>query len=97
MTIKAIFHHFDQKDRLWISVNEVKRQIMERGCPDHIEFHFVDIEEAKVRGFLVRTGSSGGPYQNHLDNDFRSDIYIAKTLDEEWRRVVAVKELLQTN
>lgn len=91
MSIQKIFDHFDTKTKLWISVNEVKRQIIEQGCSDEITFHFVSIDEARVRGFLMRTGTAGVVYG---DSDFFSDIYIAESLDEDWRRVVAVKELL---
>ena len=91
MTIKALFDHFDSKTSLWISVREVKRKIVESGCSDDIFFHFVDIKEARVRGYLHRKGTAGGVYG---ESTFRSDIYIARSLDEPWRRVVAVKELL---
>lgn len=95
MSIQKLFQHFDAKTKLWIRVNEVKAQINELGCEDEIEFHFVDIEEAKVRGFLVRTGEKSLlPYADPLLSDLKSDIYIAQSLPERWRRVVAVKELL---
>ena len=68
-----------------------KRKIIEAGFEDEIYFHFVDINENRVRGFLQRVGTSSGVYAG---STFRSDIYIAKSLGEAWRRVVAVKELL---
>ena len=91
MSIKALFDHFDNKTSLYIDVNEVKSKIIECGYESEIYFHFVDINEARVRGYLQRTGTAGGVY---AESTFRSDIYIAKTLDQAWRRVVAVKELL---
>ena len=91
MSIKTLFDHFDNKTSLYIDVNEVKRKIIECGFESEIYFHFVNINEARVRGYLRRTGMAGGPY---TESSFRSDIYIARTLDQAWRRVVAVKELL---
>ena len=92
MIIRDIFEHFDKQNSLYISVNEVKRQIAERGVSDEILFHFVNIDEARLRGFLHRAGTPGGVYGTNPT--FRSDIYIARSLDRPWRRVAAVKELL---
>ena len=92
MMIRRLFEHFDTKTSLWISVNDIKRKIVEGGVSDEILFHFVDINERRVLGYLHRTGSIRGVYGT--DNTFQSHIYIARSLDISWRRVAAVKELL---
>ena len=74
--IRRLFEHFDTKTSLWISVNEIKRKIVEGGVSDEILFHFVGIDEHRVLGYLHRIGDTRGVYGT--DNTFQSHIYIAR-------------------
>lgn len=93
MSIEKLFEIFDTYENLWISINDIKDQIIELGYQDEIYFNFVSIDEAVVRGFLHRhtIPNAEGVY---AEPKFIADIYIAETLDENWQRVVAAKELI---
>jgi hypothetical protein len=91
MSLKQLFEIYDCYETLCIEINDIRDQILEFGVQDEINFHFVQMDEEIVRGFLhrytVRDKVYGEP--KHI-----SDIYIAESLDEDWKRVVAAKELL---
>ncbi|MBA5779122.1 hypothetical protein H2509_18495 [Stappia sp. F7233] len=91
MLLKKLFDHFDNYEKLHIEVNTVKDQLVEIGCQDKINFHFVEINDGILRGLIHRYIRRDSPYGDQI---MCSDICIAKSLDPEWRRLVAVKELL---
>lgn len=91
MLIDKLFASFDAYENLWININDIRDGIVDLGVQDEINFHFVDIDTAIVRGFLHRHTRRDGVYADPI---FVSDIFIADSLDENWQRVVAAKELL---
>jgi hypothetical protein len=91
MSLKKLFEIFDTYESLWIDINDIRDQIIDFGIQDEINFNFVRIDDQIVRGFLHRYTIPNGVYE---EPKFVSDIYIAETLDENWQRVVAAKELL---
>lgn len=91
MSLKKLFEIFDTYEILWIDINDIRDQIIDFGIQDEINFNFVKMDEAIVRGFLHRYTLPNGVY---TDPKLVSDIYIAESLDENWQRVVAAKELL---
>ena len=91
MSIEELFEHFDAYERLPVSVNDIRDQIIDMGCQDDIQFHLVDVDPSKLRGVLERYTVHNAPY---AEPTFCSNICIARDLTAPWRRVVAAKELL---
>ncbi len=91
MSLQKLFDIFDNYEKLWIDINDIRDQIVDFGIQDEINFNFVKIDEAIVRGFLHRYTRTNGVYG---EPEFVSEIFIAVSLDENWQRVVAAKELL---
>lgn len=91
MHLKKLLAHFDNYTRLPIGVNTVKDQIIELGIQDEIRFHDVDIDPFVLRGLIYRYTKHNAAYGEPI---FCSEICLAKDQEHEWRRLVAVKELL---
>lgn len=89
--IRTLTEFFDKFTKLPIDVNDVRDQLIDRGVQDEINFHFVDIDPAKVRGLLYRYTRHSAPYANPT---FCADICIARQMERDWQRLVAIKELL---
>lgn len=91
MHLSRLLDHFDTYTRLHISVNTIRDQLIDLGIQDEIRFHFVDINAEALRGLLFRYTKHAAPYSEPVRC---SEVCIAETLPLEWRRLVAVKELL---
>jgi hypothetical protein len=91
MNLTSLLEHFDSHENLHIEVNAVRDQVVTLGFQDEIRFHFVNIEENILRGLLFRYTKHAAVYGDPIRC---SEICIAKSLSPEWRRLVAVKELL---
>jgi hypothetical protein len=91
MLIDELFEKFDTYEKLWIGINDIRDQIVDLKVQDEINFHFVTMDEDAVRGFLHQHTIRENLY---AEPKLVSDIYIANSLDENWRRLVAAKELL---
>jgi hypothetical protein len=91
MNLTKLLDHFDQYDKLHIEVNMVRDHVITLGFQDEIRFHFVEMDESLVRGCIYRYCKHGAPYGDPIRC---SEICIAKSQQQDWRRLVAVKELL---
>lgn len=91
MHLNSLLDHFDSYTRLHIGVNIIRDQLVDLGIQDEIRFHFVDIDAGALRGLLFRHTRHSTPYGEPLRC---SDVCIATSLSPEWKRLVAVKELL---
>lgn len=91
MHLNDLLDHFDNYTRLHISVNFVRDQLIDMGVQDEIRFHFVSIDHDILRGLLFRYNRHAVVYGDPIRC---SEVCIAESLPVEWRRVVAVKELL---
>ena len=91
MHLNKLLDHFDNNTRLHISVNAIRDQLVDFGIQDEIRFHFVEIGEDTLRGLLFRYTRHNVVYGEPIRC---SEVCIAKSLHPEWRRLVAVKELL---
>jgi hypothetical protein len=91
MLLRKLLDHFDHYTKLHVEVNTVLEHLVDLGIQDEIRFHLVDIDESILRGLLFRYSKHDVPYGDPI---LCSEICIAKSLTYEWRRVVAVKELL---
>jgi hypothetical protein len=89
--LTKLLDHFDSYESLHIEVNSVRDQLIDLGVQDEIRFHFVDIKSEILRGLIYRYSKHRVPYGDPI---LCSEICIAKSLPNEWRRLVAVKELL---
>ena len=74
-----------------IRVDDIKDAILDAGIQDQITFNEVEINSGIVRGFLHRYSIHSVPY---ADPTLCSDIYYAKDLENDWARLVCVKELV---
>lgn len=92
MQLKRLLDHFDTYERLHIEVDDVRDQLIETGVQDEILFHFVDIDASILRGLIYRYTKRDSVYG--VDPKLCSQICIAESLPYEWRRLVAVKELI---
>lgn len=91
MHLNSLLDHFDIYTRLHISVNSITAQLIDMGVQDEIRFHFVDINADALRGLLFRYTKHASAYGEPIRC---SEICIAESLSPEWKRLVAVKELL---
>lgn len=91
MNLTSLLEHFDSYEKLHIEVNAVRDHVLSLGFQDEIRFHFVNIEENILRGLLYRYTKHAVVYGDPIRC---SEICIAKSLTPEWKRLVAVKELL---
>jgi hypothetical protein len=91
MNLASLLEHFDSYQNLHIEVDTVRDQVLTLGFQDEIRFHFVNIEENILRGLLYRYTKHAVVYGDPIRC---SEICIAKSLSPEWKRLVAVKELL---
>ena len=74
-----------------IRVDDIKDAILDFGIQDRITFNEVEMDSDIVRGFLHRYTIHSAPY---AEPTLCSDIYYAKNLDDDWARLVCVKELV---
>jgi hypothetical protein len=94
MLIDKLLAHFDDYQELPIDVNDIRERLIAMGIQDEITFHFVKMDDQKIRGILYRYTRRPGVYAEPI---FCSDICIAQDQGDEtesWHRLVAVKELL---
>ena len=95
MLVQKLLDHFDNSvDYLHVDVNDVRDKLVEMGVQDRIQFHFVKMEVARLRGLLDRRIEHGATYATPT---LCSDIILPRDMGDEseaWHRLVAVKELL---
>jgi hypothetical protein len=91
MLVRKILDHFDAYTKLHIDVTDVRDQLVDSGVVDTIIFHFVKMDSAKIRGILHRYEMQPAPYGDFIPC---ADIIISDEMEDDWQRLVAVKELL---
>lgn len=91
MLLEKLLESFDAYTKLHVEVDCVADQIKDFGIQDEIRFHFVSMDEGTLRGLVYRYTKHKAVYGDPI---YCSEICIAKTLTPDWRRLVAVKELL---
>ena len=98
MTFKALAESFVQNKTLPISVNSVLAWIRENTDYQHITLHGVKRDHNAFRGAFRRKEINVGPlglYGSNPDNiELHVDILYGSDLDEQWKRLVIVKEAL---
>jgi hypothetical protein len=90
-TIHDLIDFFSSFTVLPIDPDDVADQIKSYGIKDEIEFVWVSLDVLIIRGALHHHISRPGLY---ADPVVCADIYIDKDQPSDWRRLVAIKELL---
>lgn len=91
MLLKKLIEHFDTYERLPVSINAIRDQIIELGMQDEITFHYVDTNPKILRGLIFRYIYRPVLY---AEPKFCSFVCLSKEQEYEWQRLVAAKELL---
>lgn len=91
MSLGKMIARFEGQRRLAVRLNSVRDAVVELGVQDEITFHPVDIDESKLRGAFRLSRYRPRLY---ADPVHYADIMYAKSLDEDWRRLVCVKEMM---
>lgn len=90
-TVRKIVEFFSTFTVVPIDPNDVADQLKSFGIKDQIEFVEVELDVRVIRGALHHYVNHPAPYAEPV---MCADIYIDKHQAREWRRLVAIKELL---
>jgi hypothetical protein len=89
---KDVIKRFSGVTTVPIDVEEVVNFLREQGVKDELYLWEVDINSDRLRGSLVQWETWEYPMDGATH--YVGDIYVAKSLPADWRRLVVCKELL---
>lgn len=98
MSVADIIKEFDGRTSVPVDVNDVMNSLVAKGIRDEIWFWEADIDATVLRGQLVHWDPEKD-WEYPTDATQQTirrvaDIYYAKSLTDDWRRLVSCKELL---
>jgi hypothetical protein len=92
MDAKDVIKHFRTVTTVPVEVDEVVEFLRASGVKDELYLWEVDINSERLRGSLVQWEPWEYPMNGEVH--YVGDIYVAKSLPPDWRRLVVCKELL---
>lgn len=92
MSVAALIRKFSHRESVPIQVDEVERELRDRGVKDEIYYWSAELDDKHLKGQLVQY--EPWEYPTGVSEVYCADIYYANTLSDDWQRLVTCKELL---
>ena len=94
MSVAELIKKFDVRETVPVDVNDVITEFKDRGIKDEIFFWAVDLNDHHLKGQLVHIEEWDHPGFEGAPTRTFADIYYAKDMPDDEKRLVACKELL---